>query len=64
MIETKFMVRASDDYIDCAKIETREKFPGSFLVKYKYDDTTHEWIYKLCFENDRDCTFFLLRWGS
>jgi len=64
MIKTKFQVTIPVS-ANLGEIEThlQKHYPGVFLLQDQYDVWTDSRIYKLCFENTRDYTFFLLKYS-
>lgn len=62
MINTPYQYRFSEleDYEE-TEAELQKIYPGLRLIRYSWDIATHQWIYRLCFEQEKDYTWFMLK---
>ena len=62
MINTPYQYRFSvlEDYEE-TEAELQKLYPGLRLIRSGKDIATHQWIYRLCFEQEKDYTWFMLK---
>ena len=62
MIKTPYQYRFSvlEDY-EKTEAELQKIYPGLRLIRSGKDIATHQWIYRLCFEQEKDYTWFMLK---
>ena len=62
MIKTPYLYQFSEleDYEE-TEAELQKLYTGLQLIRCGKDIATHQWIYRLCFEQEKDYTWFMLK---
>ena len=62
MIETPYQYQFSElEGYEETETELQKIYPGLRLIRCGKDIATHQWIYRLCFEQEKDYTWFMLK---